>query len=73
MQRLTTNMHIYALKSAKSAANILIHPLTPYYSPRYYLHKYTEAKISSYHIKLNHEQKFSPPVLPIYEKLKLDK
>ena len=65
MNNITTNVHIYALKSANSAANILIRPLTPYHSPHYDLYKYTEVKISSYHRKLNHEQKFSPPVLPI--------
>ena len=44
MQRLTTNLHIYSLKSANSAAFPLTTPLTPYHSPHYYLHKYTEAK-----------------------------
>ena len=44
MHNITTNLHIYALKSAKSATPTLIHPLTPYLSPYYNLHKYTEAK-----------------------------
>ena len=44
MQRLTTNMHIYTLKSANSATPTLTTPLTPYHSPYYLLHKYTEAK-----------------------------
>ena len=48
MNNITTNVHIYALKSANSAANILIRPLTPYHSPHYDLYKYTEVKISSY-------------------------
>ena len=58
----TTNLHIYALKSANSAVIPLINPLTLYLSPHYDLHKYTEVKISSYHRKLITEQKFSHPV-----------
>ena len=63
----TTNLHIYALKSANSAVIPLINPLTLYHQTSCDLYKYTEVKISSYHRKLITEQKFSPPVLPIYE------
>ena len=59
MQRLTTNMHIYTLKSANSATPTLTTPLTPYHSPHYDLHKYTEAKNLLKYRKLNTEQKFS--------------
>lgn len=69
MHNLTTNLHIYTLKSAKSATPTLIQPLTPYHSPCYDLHKYTESKNLLNNTKLNHEQKFSPPVPPIYENL----
>lgn len=44
MHNLTTNLHIYTLKSAKSATPTLITPLTPYLSTPYDLHKYTELK-----------------------------
>ena len=40
----TTNLHIYTLKSAKSAVIPLTNPLTLYNSPHYDLHKYTEVK-----------------------------
>ena len=65
MHNITTNLHIYTLKSANSAVFPLTPPLTPYHSPRCDLYKYTEVKISSYHRKLITEQKFSLPVLPI--------
>ena len=45
----TTNLHIYALKRAKSAVIPLTNPLTHYNTTLYDLHKYTEAKISSYY------------------------
>ena len=41
MHNITTNLYIYALKSANSATPTLIPPLTPYLSPRYDMHKYT--------------------------------
>lgn len=44
MHNLTTNLHIYTLKSANSATPTLNPPLTPYLSPYYLLHKYTKAK-----------------------------
>ena len=44
MQEYKLKVYIYALKSANSATPTLIHPLTPYLSPYYDLHKYTEAK-----------------------------
>ena len=69
MQRLTTNMHIYALKSANSATPTLNPHLTPYHSTRYDLHKYTQPKNLLKYIKLTTDQKFSLPVLPIYENL----
>ena len=49
MHNLTTNLHIYALKSANSAVIPLTNPLTLYNSPHYDLYKYTEVKISSYY------------------------
>ena len=67
MRNLTTNLYIYALKSANSATPTLIPPLTPYHSLRYDLHKYTESKNLLIYRKLNNEQKFSMPVFPIYE------
>ena len=67
MQEYKLKVYIYALKSAKSATFPLTTPLTPYLSPHYDLHKYTEVKNFLKYRKLNHEQKFSPPVLPIYE------
>ena len=69
MQRLTTNLHIYALKSAKSVTFPLTQPLTLYLSNTYAMYKYTESKNLLNNTKLNHEQKFSLPVLPIYENL----
>ena len=44
MHNLTTNLYIYALKSAKSAVIPLTNPLTLYNSHLYDLHKYTESK-----------------------------
>ena len=64
---MTINLHIYTLKCAKSATFPLITPLTPYHSTRYDLYKYTESKNLLNNTKLNHEQKFSLPVFPIYE------
>ena len=49
MHNITTNVHIYALKSANSAVIPLTNPLTLYLSHLYDLHKYTEVKISSYY------------------------
>ena len=69
MHNMTINLHIYALKSANSATFPLITPLTPYHSTRYDLYKYTESKNLLNNTKLNHEQKFSLPVFPIYENL----
>lgn len=69
MQYSYYNLHIYALKSANSATFPLTHPLTLYNSHLYYLHKYTKSKNLLNNTKLNTEQKFSLPVLPIYENL----
>ena len=40
----TTNLHINALKSAKSAVIPLTLPITLYHQTRYDLYKYTESK-----------------------------
>ena len=44
MHNITTNVHIYALKRAKSATFPLTNPLTHYNTTLYDLHKYTEVK-----------------------------
>ena len=44
MQEYKLKVYIYALKSANSATFPLTTPPTPYLSPYYNLHKYTEAK-----------------------------
>ena len=70
MQHLTTNLYIYALKSANSATPTLIRPLTSYLSTRYDLHKYTEVKNLLISHKTEHRVKvFVFPVQPIYENL----
>ena len=66
----TTNLHIYALKRANSAVTPLINPLTLYHQTSCDLYKYTEVKISSYHTKLNTEQKFSCSLFSLYMKTK---
>ena len=44
MQEYKLKVYIYALKSAKSAANILIRLITLYPSTHYAMYKYTRAK-----------------------------
>ena len=44
MQEYKLKVYIYALKSAKSAANILIRLITPYSSTHYAMYKYTRVK-----------------------------
>ena len=70
MQEYKLKVYIYTLKSAKSATPTLIHPLTPYHSPYYNLHKYTEAKNLLKYRKLTTEQKFSCSLLSLYMKTK---
>ena len=44
MHNITTNLHIYTLKCANSAAFPLTPPLTPYLSTSYPMYKYSRAK-----------------------------
>ena len=68
MQEYKLKVYIYALKCAKSATFPLTTPLTPYLSPYYLLHKYTEAKNPLKSSKTEHRAKvFVFPVQPIYE------
>ena len=67
----TTNLHIYTLKSANSAVIPLINPLTLYHQPSYDLHKYTEAKNLLISQKTNYRAKVFTASLAYIRKLKL--